>query len=131
MGAEIVSEIDFFFTTVFLSLDKQFTRLRSIKIKEQTSDVISKGLMFNYHERPIDKAKILPYDVKIARVTPIFKNGETDNLGNYRPISILGSIARVFEIYFTNNYIIFWLKIKYSIPNNGIPLLALNSFGTY
>ena len=30
-------------------------------------------------------------------VTPIFKNGETDDLGNYRPISILGSIAGVFE----------------------------------
>ena len=43
------------------------------------------------------KAKIFPDDFKTARVTPIFKNGETDNLGNYRPISILGSTARVFE----------------------------------
>ena len=43
------------------------------------------------------KAKIFPDDFKIARVTPIFQNGETDNLGDHRPISILGSIARVFE----------------------------------
>ena len=43
------------------------------------------------------KAKIFPDDFKIARVTPIFKNCGTDNLGNYRPISILGSIERVFE----------------------------------
>ena len=43
------------------------------------------------------KAKIFPDDFKIARVTPIFKNGETNNLGNYRPISILDSIASVFE----------------------------------
>ena len=43
------------------------------------------------------KAKIFSDDFKIARATPIFENGETDNLGNYRPISILGSIARVFE----------------------------------
>ena len=43
------------------------------------------------------KAKIFPDDFRIARVTPIFKHGETDNLGDYRPISILGSIARVFE----------------------------------
>ena len=43
------------------------------------------------------KAKIFPDDFKIAKVTPIFKNGETDNLGNHRSISILGSIARVFE----------------------------------
>ena len=40
-------------------------------------------------------AKIFPDDFKIARVTLIFKNGETDSLGNYRPISILGSVARV------------------------------------
>ena len=43
------------------------------------------------------KAKIFPDDFKIARVAPIFKNGETDNLGNYRPIFISSSIARVFE----------------------------------
>ena len=43
------------------------------------------------------QSKIFPDDFKVARVTPIFKNGETDDLGNYRPISILGSIARVFE----------------------------------
>ena len=55
------------------------------------------------------KAKIFPDDFKIARVTPLFKNGETDNLGNYRPISILGSVARGFEklLYFTNNYMTF------------------------
>ena len=43
------------------------------------------------------KAKIFPDDFKIARVTPIFKHSETNNLGNYRSISIFGSIARVFE----------------------------------
>ena len=35
------------------------------------------------------KANIFPDDFKIAIITPIIKNGETDNLGNYRPISIL------------------------------------------
>ena len=34
------------------------------------------------------KSKTFPNDFKIARVTPIFKGGETENLGNYRPISI-------------------------------------------
>ena len=43
------------------------------------------------------QTKLFPDNFKVARVTPIFKNGETDDLGNYRPISILGSIARVFE----------------------------------
>ena len=32
-----------------------------------------------------------------ARVTPIHKGGERDDVGNYRPISILSTVARVFE----------------------------------
>ena len=41
--------------------------------------------------------KVFPHDFKIAVVTPIFKNGDVDNLGNYRPISVLSTIARIFE----------------------------------
>ena len=41
-------------------------------------------------------------DFKIGKVCPLFKNGEKllkkkKNLSNYRPISVLPSIARVFE----------------------------------
>ena len=43
------------------------------------------------------KSKTFPDDFKIARLTPIFKGGDTESLGNYRPISILASIARIFE----------------------------------
>ena len=46
---------------------------------------------------PPYKQKFSTDDFKVARVTPIFKNGETDDLGYYRPISILGSLARGFE----------------------------------
>ena len=41
--------------------------------------------------------KIFLDDFKTARVTPIFKREEKEELGNYRPISIISSIARVFE----------------------------------
>ena len=30
-------------------------------------------------------------------MTPIFKRGETDDLGNYHPIYVLSTVARVFE----------------------------------
>ena len=43
------------------------------------------------------RKKIFPDDFKTARVTPIFKCGEKEDLGDYRPISIISSIARVFE----------------------------------
>ena len=36
-------------------------------------------------------------DFKIGKVSPLFKNGEREDLNNYRPISVLPSIARVFE----------------------------------
>ena len=35
--------------------------------------------------------------IKIAKVTPIFEDGLTDDLSNYRPISVLSTIARIFE----------------------------------
>ena len=38
-----------------------------------------------------------PDSWKIARVTPIFKEGEKCERSNYRPISVLPVIARLFE----------------------------------
>ena len=40
---------------------------------------------------------IYPNPLKIARVTPIFKAGERTNPGNYRPISVLSDINKIFE----------------------------------
>ena len=38
-----------------------------------------------------------PEDWKIARIAPIFKNGAKDDRPNYRPISVLPFISRLFE----------------------------------
>ena len=38
-----------------------------------------------------------PDDWKCARVTPLFKQGEASDLNNYRPISVISVIAKVFE----------------------------------
>ena len=35
--------------------------------------------------------------MKIAKVTPIFKKGDRDMPGNYRPISVLSLLAEIFE----------------------------------
>ena len=40
---------------------------------------------------------IFPDDWKCARVTPLFKQGEASDLNNYRPISVISVIAKVFE----------------------------------
>jgi hypothetical protein len=40
---------------------------------------------------------IFPNQWKRARIIPVFKKGNADNVSNYRPIAILSSIAKVFE----------------------------------
>src|SRR6218665_1549755 len=43
------------------------------------------------------KTSIVPNALKIAKVVPIFKKGERDNITNYRPISILPYFNKFFE----------------------------------
>ena len=40
---------------------------------------------------------IFPDDWKSARVTPLFKYGERSDIDNYRPISVISIIGKVFE----------------------------------
>ena len=40
---------------------------------------------------------VFPDDLKIGRVAPVYKSGEKDDLNNYGPISVLPTVARVFE----------------------------------
>ena len=40
---------------------------------------------------------IFPDDWKCARVTPLFKQGESFELNNYRPISVISVVAKVFQ----------------------------------
>ena len=50
-------------------------------------------------------------DLKMEKVIPAFKGGDRDDQGNYRPISVLLTVARSFEklvydqmyVYFLNN----------------------------
>ena len=52
---------------------------------------------------------IFPNELKISRVRPLFKNGDTSN--SYRPISILPSISKIFE------YVIFHQLFDYMSHN--------------
>ena len=45
---------------------------------------------------------IFPNELKRARVVPIFKKGSSENPNNYRPISILNTISKIFERHVAN-----------------------------
>ena len=38
-----------------------------------------------------------PDELKIARVTPLYKSGNRNLMSNYRPISILPTLSKIFE----------------------------------
>ena len=65
------------------------------KILKACSDIISPHLsqIFNISLT----TKCYPDSLKFAKVAPVYKGGDKDNLDNYRPISVLPTVARVFE----------------------------------
>ena len=65
------------------------------KILSLCADIVAPRLadIFNYF---LVSKNVLD-DFKIGKISPLFKNGEREDINNYRPISVLPSIARVFE----------------------------------
>ena len=65
------------------------------KVLKDTADIIAPSLtdIFNFAVT----TKVFPNDLKVGKVAPAFKSGDRDNLNNYRPISVLPTVARVFE----------------------------------
>ena len=63
---------------------------------------------------------IFPDTWKNAKVNPIFKNGEKDNVNNYRPISILPTLSKIIEK---------WIQIKLMNYLDKYTLLHKNQSG--
>jgi hypothetical protein len=53
------------------------------------------------------KHGVFPDKLKLAKVTPVFKKGDKTNMNNYRPISLLPQISKLFEKTFYNRIINF------------------------
>ena len=63
----------------------------------------------------------MPAPLKTSKVTPIYKKRDKTNLNNYRPISILPTISKVFErIIHIQLYDYFCKKITYYVNNNTV-----------
>ena len=71
-------------------LDKIPTRLLKI-----AADVVAPSLTGIFNQSLV--TGIFPSDWKIAKVSRIFKNGSKSDLNNYRPISVIPTVAKTFE----------------------------------
>ena len=67
----------------------------SVRLLRDTVDVIAEPLanIFNLSLR----TAIFPDDWKLAKISPIFKDGTKNDCGNYRPISVISTVAKLFE----------------------------------
>ncbi len=82
-----------------------------IKLLKAAGDIIldSLGTIFNLSLQ----TGIYPDDWKLAKVSPIFKDGVKTECGNYRPISVISIIAKLFEKLVCN-------QLKTYMMNNNI-----------
>ena len=95
-------------TTEDISLDEFRTALKSLLstkspgIDEISVNVVKKvstiiePILYHIFNISLVSGKF-PDALKIAEVTPIFKSGDTCDVGNYRPISVLPCFSRILE----------------------------------
>ena len=68
----------------------------SVRLLKDTSDVIAQPLA-NIFNLSLQTA-IFPDEWKIAKVSPVFKEGNKTDCGNYRPISVI-SVLSIFVFF--------------------------------
>ena len=103
-----------------------------IKILKSVNDIISPALSIIINSS--FSSGIFPDVLKYAKVTPIKKPGNSTNISNYRPISILPPISKIFEkiihkqlySYLENNQILY--KDQFGFRTNRSTTQAILNF---
>ena len=71
----------------------------SARFPEEASEVIAARLT---HISLSLETGVVPSDFKTARVVPLFKKGDCSYEGNYRPVSIIPIVSKVFKRIFND-----------------------------
>ena len=66
-----------------------------LKIVKENIDVFSDFLCVSFNSSI--KSRKFPKNLKFADITPLQKKGKKDIKGNYRPVSILPNLSKIFE----------------------------------
>ena len=66
-----------------------------MNVYKDNFDVMSKTLLLICNQS-LMRGKFSS-ELKIAKITPVFKSGDRSNITNYRPISILSSLSKFIE----------------------------------
>ena len=67
----------------------------NIKVVKRVICFISEPLCIIFNQS-LSSGRV-PDDLKIARITPIHKKGRTDDINNYRPVSVLNIFSKILE----------------------------------
>jgi hypothetical protein len=65
---------------------------------------------------------VFPDELKDAKITPIFKSGVRSEVNNYRPISVLSVIAKIFEKIVFNQFYEYFSSNDLLSTNQGTAL---------
>ena len=106
INSKIEPESIFSFTTVQYEDVLRKTKNLNVSKASQQSDIPTKILIKNseyfslYFHKNINyclEQSIFPHDLKLADVAPIYKKKSKASKDNYRPVSILSNISKVYE----------------------------------
>ena len=116
MQACTLSEIEYIISN--LKLTKQVKDHVPIRLLIENRNLLS-SVICDMVNRSMMEGRF-PDSLKIAKIIPVYKKGDPKLLSNYRPISILPYLSKIFEKVFHN-------RIACHLANNNI--LSPSQFG--
>ena len=66
------------------------------KILKENADIVS-DILFTYYNASFMKSSKFPSILTLADIIPVFKKGDKECRNNYRPVSILNNMSKIFE----------------------------------